>query len=117
MNIKEYQKLASRTRNSDMTWTEHLINDCMGLVGESGELIDHFKKVLFHGHELDRGYVAKEIGDQLWYLSDLCETLDMNLECVAIENIEKLKKRYPDGFDPERSKNRHEYQSSMEVRG
>ncbi len=48
-------------------------------------------------------YSYQEIGDFLWYLATLCNTLDISLSETLIRNIEKLARRYPDGFSPERS--------------
>ncbi|MBQ2862402.1 MAG: nucleoside triphosphate pyrophosphohydrolase family protein, partial [Oscillospiraceae bacterium] len=66
------------------------------------------KKHLFHGHELDREALIKELGDVAWYLAEASEALDVSLDEVFERNIEKLKKRYPEGFSSERSINREE---------
>ena len=108
MNINEYQKLAMTTRNPELSGRELLINSMMGLCGESGEAIDIVKKHLFHGHELDREKLIKELGDIAWYLAEAAEALDVPLEEILRLNIEKLKKRYPEGFDTERSIHREE---------
>ncbi len=99
MDANEYQKLAMRTLNKDLDKKEVLINALMGLCGESGEAIDIMKKHLFQGHELDKEHIAKELGDVAWYLAEAATALDMDLESILIGNIEKLKKRYPEGFD------------------
>lgn len=79
-----------------------------GLTGEAGEVADLIKKHFGHGHELDLIKVNKELGDVLWYLSQLAEQFGLSLDDVAQANIDKLKKRYPDGFSEEASKNRRE---------
>lgn len=106
MTPNEYQKLALKTLNPKLTKKEVLINGVMGLCGESGEAIDLVKKHLAHGHQLDRDALIKELGDIAWYLAETAYALDVELEKVLELNIEKLKKRYPEGFDEERSKNR-----------
>ena len=68
--------------------------------------IDIVKKHLAQGHELDREHLIKELGDIAWYLAETATALDVDLEEVLIQNIEKLKKRYPDGFSTEKSINR-----------
>jgi NTP pyrophosphatase (non-canonical NTP hydrolase) len=78
----------------------------MGLCGESGEVIDILKKHIFHGHELDREHLLEELGDVAWYLNEAAYALDSSLEEIFDRNIAKLKKRYPQGFDKERSINR-----------
>jgi NTP pyrophosphatase (non-canonical NTP hydrolase) len=80
----------------------------MGLAGESGEVIDYLKKWVGHGHELDRDYVEKELGDVLWYLAEIATALEMDLEKIALKNNDKLESRYPGGFSSERSIHRGE---------
>ena len=103
MTVNEYQKLAMATLNPELDKKDVLINGVMGLCGESGEAIDIVKKWLAQGHELDKAKLAKELGDIAWYLAETATALDLQLEDVFAANIEKLKKRYPDGFDTERS--------------
>ena len=106
MTINEYQKLAMTTLNPALSEKDVLINGVMGLCGESGEAIDIVKKWLAQGHELDKEKLAKELGDICWYLAETATALDLSLEDIMAANIEKLKKRYPEGFDTERSVNR-----------
>jgi NTP pyrophosphatase (non-canonical NTP hydrolase) len=80
-----------------------LINGVMGLCGEAGEAIDIVKKHLAQGHELDREALIKELGDIAWYLAETAYALEVPLEEVLQRNIDKLKSRYPEGFDPEKS--------------
>ena len=108
MTIKEYQQLAMTTLNPELTKKDVLINGVMGLCGESGEAIDIVKKWLAQGHELDKEKLAKELGDICWYLAETATALDLPLEDIMIANTEKLKKRYPAGFDSNRSINREE---------
>ncbi|MBP3488915.1 MAG: nucleoside triphosphate pyrophosphohydrolase family protein [Roseburia sp.] len=108
MTINEYQKLAMTTLNPELDKKDVLINGVMGLCGESGEAIDIVKKWLAQGHELNREHLAKELGDIAWYLAETATALDLTLEDIFEANIEKLRKRYPEGFDAERSVNRSE---------
>lgn len=108
MKINEYQELAMTTLNKDLSKKDVLINAVMGLCGESGEAIDIVKKHLHQGHELDKEKLIKELGDVAWYLAEACEALDITLEEVMTLNIEKLKKRYPSGFETSKSINRSE---------
>ena len=108
MEINEYQKLAMVTLNKNLNKNEMLTNSVMGLCGESGEACDIVKKHLFHGHELNREALIKELGDVAWYLAEAAAALDMDLSDVFERNIEKLKKRYPEGFSEEKSINRTE---------
>ena len=106
MTINEYQKLAMTTLNPDLNKKDVLINGVMGLCGESGEVIDIVKKHLHQGHELDKEKIVKELGDVAWYLAEIAWALDVPLEEVLQGNIDKLKARYPEGFDSQRSVNR-----------
>ena len=108
MTVKEYQELAMRTVNPDLDKRDMLINSVMGLCGESGEAIDIVKKWFAHGHELDREHLKKELGDIAWYLAEAATALDIGLDEVLDANIEKLRKRYPEGFATEKSLNRDE---------
>ena len=108
MTINEYQKLAMTTLNPALSQKDVLINGVMGLCGESGEAIDIVKKWLAQGHNLDREKLAKELGDICWYLAETATALDLSLEDIMAANIEKLKRRYPEGFDSARSVNRTE---------
>lgn len=105
MTINEYQKEALRTDTAYMmlTPTGRLSNGLMGLNGEAGEAIDILKKHLFQGHELDREHLAKELGDVAWYLAVTADALGYTLEEILTMNVQKLRARYPDGFDPGRS--------------
>ena len=106
MGINEYQELAMTTVNPDMDQKDRLINGVMGLCGESGEAIDLVKKHLAQGHELDKEHLAKELGDIAWYLAETAEAIGYPLETIFKMNIEKLKKRYPEGFESIKSKER-----------
>lgn len=86
--------------------TNRLINGLMGLNGEAGEAIDILKKHLFQGHDLDREHLAKELGDVAWYLAVSADALGYSLEQILQMNIDKLRARYPDGFEAERSLHR-----------
>ena len=96
------------TLNPELNKKDVLINGVMGLCGESGEAIDIVKKHLAQGHDLDREGLIKELGDIAWYLAETATALDVSLEEVLERNIEKLRKRYPEGFDTKKSQNRTE---------
>ena len=107
MTINEYQQAALRTANKSLTPIEQLMNGLMGLNGEAGEAIDILKKHLFQGHELDSEHMAKELGDVAWYLAVSANAIGYDLETVMQMNVDKLKARYPDGFDAEHSLHRN----------
>lgn len=107
MTVNEYQKMALTTLNPALGKQDVLINGVMGLCGESGEAIDIVKKHLAQGHPLDREGLIKELGDVAWYLAETAYALDVSLEEVFQRNIDKLKARYPEGFDTRRSVERN----------
>lgn len=109
MTLDEYQRSALRTATvdpKDPLCHLGLARDALGIAGEAGEVADLVKKHIGHGHALDADKVKKELGDVLWYVAVLSERIGCTLEDVAKANVEKLRARYPSGFDPERSKNR-----------
>lgn len=106
MNLYDYQQKAKRTYPKDRWLNTNLANFSMGLSGEVGEVVDELKKVLYHGHELNVESIEDEMGDVLWYLSSLATSMNIDLDKVAKKNIEKLEKRYPEGFNEEASRNR-----------
>lgn len=109
MTINEYQREALRTAPVMLLTPQGLMeNGVLGLAGEAGECADMVKKVLFQGHKLDKEHLAKELGDVAWYLAVTAEAIGYDLESVLQMNVDKLRKRYPDGFSAERSQNRAE---------
>lgn len=114
-DFDEYQKQAMRTRSGHAEVGEPaMLNAALGMGGEAGEVLDLVKKIRFHGHPLTleiRDRLLKETGDLLWYCALMAWALDTPLSHVALQNIAKLRKRYPDGFSIERSMNREEYET------
>ena len=108
MTINEYQQLALRTLNPALDRREVLINGVIGLCGEAGEAIDIVKKHLAQGHALDREGLIRELGDVAWYLAETAHALDVDLETVLAANLEKLRRRYPQGFEARKSMDREE---------
>ena len=105
MDFNQYQQLAMRTA-SGMFKEGLILNGVMGLCGEAGECIDIVKKYKFQGHPLDEEKLKDEASDCLWYIASIASGLGLTFNEIAEHNINKLKKRYPDGFDAERSLNR-----------
>ena len=106
MEINEYQKLALKTNNGQPDKDMMLLNSALGLAGESGEVVDIIKKYYFHSHNLDKQQLIKELGDVCWYIAQCCFAIDTDMKTVMEENIRKLAKRYPNGFNSMDSINR-----------
>jgi NTP pyrophosphatase (non-canonical NTP hydrolase) len=107
MRANDYQKAALRTA-STLEPKDLVLNGVLGLNGEAGEVADHIKKHLFQGHELNKEHLAKELGDICWYIAIMAEGLGYDLESIMQMNVNKLMKRYPNGFEAERSLHREE---------
>lgn len=107
MEMNEYQKFAARTINQDLKLREIELHALHGLSAEVGEIHSIFQKY-YQGHEIDAGALRKEVGDLLWFIAELCTVEGWEMEVVGEENIEKLRRRYPAGFDAERSLHREE---------
>lgn len=107
MTGNEYQKLASRTINNDLTKSGQENHALHGLVGEIGELHSLYQKV-YQGHAFDKQHAMSEVSDMLWFIAEYCTAMGWNLDDVMQYNIDKLIARYPDGFEADKSLHRAE---------
>ena len=100
MNFNTYQKKARETAQYP-NLGQNNIYPTLGLVGEAGEVAEKVKKVLRDKDgifdEESKKAIKKELGDVLWYLSNLCTEFNFTLEEVALKNLEKLKLRASKG--------------------
>ena len=103
MTIKEYQRKAMRTATHKCY---DAANAALGLTGEAGEVA--VKKCMYQGHPWQPSKIIEELGDVLWYVALMADLMNVPLEYVMQANIEKLERRYPDGFSSEASVNREE---------
>lgn len=104
-DIDEYRELSMRTAGS-IAGDEALKLSAIGLSGETGEFADTVKKVLYHAHPRDALHMAEELGDNLWYIALASREIGIPLSTILRMNVEKLKRRYPNGFSEEASRNR-----------
>lgn len=105
MDFDMYQTEVRTTREYE-TSDRLLMLAALGIAGEGGEVVNLIKEAEFHDRGLDKNKVAGELGDLLWYLSTMADAIGWTLDQVAAFNVDKLRARYPDGFDSERSQNR-----------
>ena len=84
----------------------HLLHMVVGACTETGELLDAIKKHVFYNQELDIENVVEEIGDTLFYLQGICNTLNIDMALCKIHNIVKLEKRYGEAYSDDAAKNR-----------
>lgn len=99
MDLSEYQRTSRRTAQYPR---EHwLAYPALGLAGEAGEVAEHAKKALRDDSgEISaerRAAMSKELGDVLWYVAQLATELDLDLDEVARENLDKLLSRQQRG--------------------
>lgn len=98
LTFSDYQTAAKRTSAAPFPERERPIVQGLALCGEAGELANLIKKAAWHGQPADPARVADELGDVLWYIADLATHYGLDLEHIAAANVEKLARRYPDGF-------------------
>lgn len=97
-DLDVFQEEALRSMRNDLPYEAICSNMCMGLAGETGETVDIFKKHIYQGKDLDINDVIEEIGDILWYIANLCNVNKITMKECMESNVEKLRKRYPNGF-------------------
>ena len=115
LSPNDYQKLASRTliARPDREYTDleiMLVWNALGVAGEAGEYADSVKKMIFHNHPLDLAQLASELGDLLWYVAASASKLGLDLETIMQGNLDKLARRYPDGYSASASRARVDVQ-------
>ena len=101
MDLNEYQKIAKVTAKKDFgSPTEEILCWGCGISGEAGDVASCIKKTFAHNKDVKEG-IKENIGDMLWYAAMICNFFNWNMQEVLNENIEKLKKRFPEGFNYE----------------
>lgn len=110
MTISSYQARSDRTSgySGKVHGEQRIMCGAVGLSEEAGEVLGLHKKWNYHGHGMDQSKLSEELGDVFWYLSETASAWGLSLDDVARDNLSKLEKRYPDGFDRERSQRRDE---------
>ncbi|HEY7118029.1 MAG TPA: nucleoside triphosphate pyrophosphohydrolase family protein [Tepidisphaeraceae bacterium] len=98
MNLDEYQSQAVKTEQRPKVAAAAEIVPFLGLAGETGELLNEYKKYLRDGsaHERFRDRLKEELGDLLWYLADAAAKFDLRLSDVAAANLQKVRERWGD---------------------
>lgn len=107
MTGNDYQILAARTINNELAIYEKVNHAVFGMNSEAGEIAGLFQKV-YQGHKIELEHLKKEVGDLLWFIAELCTAYGWELEEVMQMNIDKLKARFPEGFEVDKSLNRKE---------
>ena len=106
MSMTQVIDFSAYQRQSRKTWslihTDHpIVYPTLGLVNEAGELAGKVKKIFRDKQgqigDDDREALKYELGDVLWYLTQICTELDLTLEEVAQANLVKLFSRLERG--------------------
>lgn len=108
MRANEFQEEANRTLletpDFDIMPGQVMISwNAVGLAGEAGEVLELIKKGIFHQQGIDQEKMKKELGDVLWYVAALATNMGLTLEEIMQHNIDKLKARFPDGYNSKRT--------------
>lgn len=104
MDADEYQMLAMRTCALNHPG-DQMLHGIFGLNAEAGEVAGIVQKH-YQGHMIDHDHLVKECGDVLWFIAEILDSIGVSMSECMITNVEKLKKRYPKGFEAERSLHR-----------
>ena len=101
MNFNEYQHQAAKTDIVAPEDANAIIVPLLGMAGEVGTLLSEYKKFLRDGsaHQRFKEQVAEDLGDLLWYVSNVAGKFDLRLEDVARSNLDKIATRWPSGSD------------------
>lgn len=102
MTLNDYQKAAARTVNDRLSAQETEMHALHGIAGEVGKIHSLYQKV-YQGHPLDPEHLQKELGDLMWFIAEICTAKGWDLEEIGRLNIEKLRARYPEGFEASHS--------------
>lgn len=97
MNLNEYQEACKATAKKFESNKIEILTWGLGIAGEAGDVASCIKKTFAHDNDVKEG-IKENLGDALWYSAMICNFFGWKLEDVLKENIEKLKKRYPNGF-------------------
>ena len=102
-SLKEYQALCKTTAKKFENPEKEILTWGLGIAGEAGDVASCIKKTFAHDNDQRVG-IRENIGDTLWYAAMICNFFGWDLQEVLDENVEKLKKRYPNGFTTEIAK-------------
>ena len=108
MTPNQYQERAARTINKRNNILEQRQHALFGMASEVGEIHGIFQKQ-YQGHSIDYTELKKEVGDLLWFIAEFCTASGWDMEYIMQMNLDKIERRYPDGFEEKRSVERPEY--------
>ena len=98
ISLNEYQEMCKRTAVRFENKDKEIMSWGLGVAGEAGDIAGCIKKTVSHKND-QRDGIKENLGDTMWYMAMICNFYGWNFEKILEENIEKLEKRYPAGFD------------------
>jgi len=99
MTLNEYQDSCKATAKKDFaTRNEEIMTWGLGVTGEAGDIASCIKKTFVHNKDVKEG-IKENIGDMMWYTAMICNFFGWSLQDILNENLNKLKARFPDGFN------------------
>ena len=101
--LKDYQELCKKTAKKFESTEKEILTWGLGITGEAGDVASCIKKTYAHDND-QRAGIRENLGDTMWYMAMICNFYGWNMDDVLKENIDKLKKRYPEGFKIENAK-------------
>ena len=102
-DLKEYQALCKLSAKKFETPEKEILTWGLGIAGEAGDVASCIKKTFAHDND-QRAGIKENIGDSMWYMAMICNFFNWDMQELLNENLEKLRKRYPDGFTIEDAK-------------
>ena len=98
MDFDAYTEAAKRTMNPSLDARDRVLDAAAGLSEESAEVLGLVRKKVFQGRDVDPSRLIEELGDALWCLAITADSLGTSLDEIARANVEKLRRRHPNGF-------------------
>jgi NTP pyrophosphatase (non-canonical NTP hydrolase) len=97
ITLREYQEFCKKTAKKFETPHHEILTWGLGITGEAGDVASCIKKTYAHNNDKKDG-IKENLGDTLWYAAMICNFFGWNFEEILAESMQKLKKRYPEGF-------------------
>lgn len=97
MELNNYQEACKRTSKKFSSPETEIATWGLGIAGEAGDVASCIKKTFAHKNDVKKG-IKENLGDMMWYAAMICNFFGWKLSDALQENIDKLKKRYPEGF-------------------
>ena len=97
VTLDQYQNLCAQTAQKFDSSEKEIFTWGLGIAGEAGDVASCIKKTFAHDNDQKDG-IRENIGDTLWYAVMICNFFGWSFNDILEENVEKLTKRYPNGF-------------------